>query len=549
MARIAKIIIKNYRSVGPEPVEFSFPENRPVVLIGENNAGKSNIVKAIELVMGEFWPGSHKPDDHEFFGRSPDDPIEIEVRFTSGDLLAKRYSKLQWSFDPQSSQDQPAFGGFDVQQKKFNKYVSNEQRDECICIAVGANRNLNEFLSYRSKWTLLSRLMKRFHDALNKEEKIKNDLEEKFGDIKLTFHKIPSFSYFVKTMQKNFEDLVGSMTHRLQVDFEAYNPVNFFQALNLQAVEENKVRTFDELGTGEQQVLAISFAHAYATAFHVGILLIIEEPEAHLHPLMQQWLSNKINRMAADGLQILITTHSPAFLNVLNLEGTVLVTKYDGATRVKQVTAEQLAKYCVKHGAPQKRTDASSILPYYAGSATRDILAGLFGKKVVLVEGPTESLTLPIYLAKVGMDVVKEGIAIIPVWGKGNLAKWWRFFTIYDIPTYFIFDNDEEDDKNGNKRIDALSAVGVEPSNVIKCDSWEIYEKFSVFGKDFENALRGEFPEYSKLEAQARQIVGDSSPSKPLIARYVAEQLKVDGSTGWEKIQLLKKKLEDLATS
>ena len=93
MARIAKVIIKNYRSVGSKPVEFSFPENRPVVLIGENNAGKSNIVKAIELVMGEFWPGSHKPDDHEFFGRSPDDPIEIEVRFTSGDLLAKRYSK------------------------------------------------------------------------------------------------------------------------------------------------------------------------------------------------------------------------------------------------------------------------------------------------------------------------------------------------------------------------------------------------------------------------------------------------------------------------
>jgi predicted ATPase len=70
---------------------------------------------------------------------------------------------------------------------------------------------------------------------------------------------------------------------------------------------------YEELGTGEQQVLAISFAHAYAGSFRTGFILAIEEPEAHLHPLAQAWLAEKIHEMCADGLQIILTTHSPPY--------------------------------------------------------------------------------------------------------------------------------------------------------------------------------------------------------------------------------------------
>ncbi len=55
--RLIKLIIKNYRCIGPTPVEIDL--NDIVVLVGANNAGKSSILKAYELAMSQ---GSGKAD-------------------------------------------------------------------------------------------------------------------------------------------------------------------------------------------------------------------------------------------------------------------------------------------------------------------------------------------------------------------------------------------------------------------------------------------------------------------------------------------------------
>ena len=50
--KIARVRIENYRSIK----QLDFSPNNYCALIGENNAGKSNILKAINLVLGETWP-------------------------------------------------------------------------------------------------------------------------------------------------------------------------------------------------------------------------------------------------------------------------------------------------------------------------------------------------------------------------------------------------------------------------------------------------------------------------------------------------------------
>jgi putative ATP-dependent endonuclease of the OLD family len=48
-ARVKKLVIKNFRCIGPVPVEVDLDEI--VVLVGANNAGKSTILRAYEVVM------------------------------------------------------------------------------------------------------------------------------------------------------------------------------------------------------------------------------------------------------------------------------------------------------------------------------------------------------------------------------------------------------------------------------------------------------------------------------------------------------------------
>jgi len=50
--KINKVVIKNFRSI--KSLEFN-PSNI-CVLVGENNAGKTNVLTAINFLLGEIWP-------------------------------------------------------------------------------------------------------------------------------------------------------------------------------------------------------------------------------------------------------------------------------------------------------------------------------------------------------------------------------------------------------------------------------------------------------------------------------------------------------------
>ncbi len=63
--RISWCEIRGYKSIR-NPIRLEFPDNQPLILIGENNAGKSNIVSAIEFVLGEWWPAFRDREDYYF---------------------------------------------------------------------------------------------------------------------------------------------------------------------------------------------------------------------------------------------------------------------------------------------------------------------------------------------------------------------------------------------------------------------------------------------------------------------------------------------------
>ena len=164
-----------------------------------------------------------------------------------------------------------------------------------------------------------------------------------------------------------------------------------------------------------------------------------------------------------------------------------------------------------------------------------------------MVEGETEELALPTYFEAVGLDTLKEGIAIISVGGKGNLAKWWRLFSILNIPTLVCFDNDSKDDSKSLKRTEALKAIGIDDGEIEKLltiEDWNINDKFCVFGIDFETTMKKSFKKYSEFEELERERLGSS---KPIVARGVSLLLVEDeiheDDNGWKNFEILKGKI------
>ncbi|WP_457623018.1 AAA family ATPase, partial [Persephonella sp.] len=87
---LSRLIISNYRSIKFLDLAFSPTKN---VIIGHNNAGKSNIIKALNIILGEQTPDYKKYEnitERDFFNGA-----ENEL-FIIGEISKKEDSKIDF---------------------------------------------------------------------------------------------------------------------------------------------------------------------------------------------------------------------------------------------------------------------------------------------------------------------------------------------------------------------------------------------------------------------------------------------------------------------
>ena len=63
--KIKQIKINNFRSIKDETIIF--PDSGMLTLVGPNNAGKSNILRAIENILGDSWFSGDKAEINDYF--------------------------------------------------------------------------------------------------------------------------------------------------------------------------------------------------------------------------------------------------------------------------------------------------------------------------------------------------------------------------------------------------------------------------------------------------------------------------------------------------
>lgn len=70
-------------------------------------------------------------------------------------------------------------------------------------------------------------------------------------------------------------------------------------------------------------------------------LLCVEEPENQLYPSLLAELSEEFAEYAARGGQVLVSTHSPDFLNMVPLESIFLLSKKNGYTNIRRASDDE----------------------------------------------------------------------------------------------------------------------------------------------------------------------------------------------------------------
>jgi predicted ATP-dependent endonuclease of OLD family len=180
-------------------------------------------------------------------------------------------------------------------------------------------------------------------------------------------------------------------------------------------------------------------------------ILLIEEPELMLNPQQQRHFYALLRRFAERN-QVIYSTRAPAMLDAVHYHEIVRLDISAGPTAVRRaaaglLTEEQMVRLEAEFD--HERTEM------------------FFATSVVLVEGQTERLALPLIFRALGHDVDALGISIVEVGGKGNLVLVARVLAELGIPHVVVFDSD----RGGTaQRENALIRKAVRPAPTFQLD-------------------------------------------------------------------------------
>ena len=449
---ISRIKIENYRSI--ESLEFS--PTQLCSLIGPNNAGKSNILNALDIMLGETYPTDRAFTRNDFYNRETDRTICIEVEFSiplknthlTNINRGKGYCQTKiLRLTHTQKQDEYFKHKFLALDDNETYYANDDVRKQVQFVYIPADRNLEKQLTI-SQWTMLGKILKKIDDEFrngpkgedglsDNERLLRERMEEVLGVLK-----IPQFDEFENSLKSCIKEQTQDFFKDFSLSLDVYDPLYYYKTIQLIAREFEKEFNVTELGSGLQNLILLSIFRTYAKIMKSRSVIAIEEPEIYLHPHAQRNLYQVLRRLCEstidentgevtdEGSQIFYATHSPLFVSLQNSEEIFLVKRSaDGKTIVlpKNIQIE-----------PDEKDELKLLTQF---NQERNEL--LFARKVMIVEGQTEKNAFP-FAFKKKIDPDTKSISIIEVGGKGNIPFFIKVLTSLGIQWCAVFDTDSD---------------------------------------------------------------------------------------------------------
>ncbi|MCX6679772.1 MAG: AAA family ATPase [Methanothrix sp.] len=396
-----------------EPFSVSLQKGLNVI-VGENASGKTAIVDAIRLLLREDEFG-HAPVNESDFHRPFDPTLKsaetFRLRVGFIDLSEDEHvAFLPWSDvngdasltllvdnkqNHRGNYKRTLWGG--VSQASMFEW---ELFDSINCVYLPPLRDAEARLS-EGRSSRLARLLKNLQRQKIQEAKKKGELlpiEKTVRDFNKNLSDdkdgvIAKANELIRArLRESFGPVFGQDT---QIQFSEVNFNRIAESLRLMFFPNIKDRASSEefrtlmensLGYNNLLYLATVLAELTETREDYFSVLLIEEPEAHLHPQLQIRLLKYLESTARDkNVQVIVTTHSPVLASSVSLETVIQLCVTDKKPQAVALRSCGLSK------------PSSAFLNRWLDTTKSTLL---FAKGIILVEGIAEAMLLP-ELAKI----------------------------------------------------------------------------------------------------------------------------------------------------
>lgn len=170
-------------------------------------------------------------------------------------------------------------------------------------------------------------------------------------------------------------------------------------------------KSLEKRGSGMRRLLMVAYFQYLAEKTRdraANLILAVEEPENCLHPGLQRELAASLRELAQQGVQVIVTSHSPVFAGASPIEDLILIERIDGAA------------YAVQPPDPARVAEELGVEP-------ADSITGY--NACVFVEGPDDILFWSTIATKlkqdgyIAADLQDKRIGLLPA-GGDNLKHW-----------------------------------------------------------------------------------------------------------------------------
>jgi putative ATP-dependent endonuclease of OLD family len=459
---IRKVNIKNYKCFhGLFSIEFNQGIN---ILVGNNEAGKSTILEAINLALTGTLGGRYLKNELSQYlfncetiakylegmqqGKNPPLPeIIIEVFFTKDDYPSLRGNGNAEKIDESGVVFKIEFDHLEYQ-KLYEQLVVNSSGEmktlpieyyrinwkSCARDAVTAR-------SIPIKSVLIDSTSSKYQNGsdIYISRIIRNDLEDgekvqlsqAYRKMKESF--MGDSSVQAINQKVNAKSKITDKELKISVDLSVQNS---WETTLMTYVADVP---FHQIGKGEQCVIKTNLALGHQKSQEANLVLL-EEPENHLSHTKLNELIKSISDSCADK-QVIISTHSSFVANKLGLDHLILLNNHK-VTKLTDLSKETF--------------DFFKKLPGY------QTLRLLLCKKAVLVEGDSDELIFQkAYMtAHEGRLPIEDGIDVISV--KLTFKRFLEIANKIDQRVAVVTDNDGDfDTKITKKYQDYLTVAGI----------------------------------------------------------------------------------------